>query len=447
MVTDVALTVQHEGRFSLNNILLTDLERQVSEESLSWAGKGTTEVNLESLDMFTEIEGELFSNNFHVLNEHSLMEFFYRELNWNGNLSLAIVEDEFSINSHSDAYIDGLNFLAESEKMKLGGIGRIALSNIVLEALDKIDIDEVNIDDLIVGHIVQEDTFGVEPAVFTTQQLQIKQIKYGDNALHIDSIVQSDIVSNVVRGKDGKFNAIHLLDAILRLADTSDEQVPQEDSKTESATTEALAVVIGEFIITGDSEFHFVDQFVNPEFSVMFNIEKAEVFDVDSTVPDQASNISIKAKSGKYSTFTLDGFVKPFLATPEADIKIKLTAMDLPPLTPYTSSDLGLDLKSGIVDSEVDVKLADGKVDGKIIFGLHQFEVESIDIENNLQSRIPLPLNIALDAIRDRINMIELVIPIEGDAENPDFNFNDAIGKALAKGVSKGAMADLTFAL
>jgi hypothetical protein len=58
-----------------------------------------------------------------------------------------------------------------------------------------------------------------------------------------------------------------------------------------------------------------------------------------------------------------------------------------------------------------------------------------------------VPLDTALDTLRDKNNTIKLEIPVAGNVNDPKFSVNDAVSQALAKGVQKGALSYLTLAL
>jgi len=104
-------------------------------------------------------------------------------------------------------------------------------------------------------------------------------------------------------------------------------------------------------------------------------------------------------------------------------------------------------LDSGTLDADAAVKIDKTQMDGLVKLKLHQMELETVESENSLQSQIPVPLNVALDTLRDSNNTISLKIPVKGDPANPDFNVNDLLTKALASGVKKGALTYLTLAL
>jgi hypothetical protein len=108
---------------------------------------------------------------------------------------------------------------------------------------------------------------------------------------------------------------------------------------------------------------------------------------------------------------------------------------------------MGLELDSGTLDADIGLATKKNLLDGLIKLRLYQLELKTVESENSLQSQLPLPVNVALDTLRDSNNTIALKIPVKGDPANPDFNINDALTKALAGGVQKGALTYLTLAL
>ena len=461
-----ALTVQHQGKGSISELALTSAADKIREKSLSWDGSGNTEINLESSALNTKVKGKLVSDKLDVEHADPPVEVAYDKLTWQGDLALATGGPEPQIEIRADGLIQGLDFTAKTRKLRLGSAASLEIASLVVQGTDKINIDQVNVNDLIVGQQVLEATDGARPAVAKTDRLQIDKISYSDNVLAIDTIDEQSVISRVVRGKDGKLNMVRIMDLVNHLSDPVDEDA-QKPAEAESAKaskpaaaqtavadatgtaepTDPLRIIIKQFKATGDSKIHFLDQSVDPEFDMVLDFQKAEMNNINTAEPDQPTTLTLEAKSGKYTALKANGMIKPFLDTPEMDIKADLKAMELLPLTPYTQNSLGLDMKSGTLDIDVVVKTVNQTMDGNVVLKLHQFEVASVDVENSLQSQIPLPLNVALDALRDRNNMIKLEIPIKGDPNNPDFNFNDAVRQALSKGVSKGAMAYLTVAL
>jgi len=450
------LKIRHEGKMMLEALALTNPGDRIKEKHLSWDGSGNTEINQETSALKTRIKGKLVSEKLNVENTDPPVEVTYEELIWNGSLAVATGGEELQLEVRADTLIQGLDFTAKTRKLRLGSFDSLKVAGLVLEGTDKVSIDRVDISDLSVGQQVLDAADDTRPAAAKTAVLQIDGITYADNVLTIDTIDQQSVVSTVVRGKDGKLNMVRLMDLITHLNDPVDEgleksvqaaETPAVNAADTAEETNPLQIAIKQLKATGDSKIHFIDQSVEPEFTMVLDFQKAELNNINTADPQQPITLALEAKAGKYTTFKADGMIKPFLEIPEMDIKAVLRAMDLYPLTPYTHDSLGLDLKSGTLDADVSVTTVKQAMDGNVVLKLHQFEVESVDVENSLQSQIPLPLNVALDALRDRNNVIKLEIPIKGDSNNPDFNFNDAMRQALSKGVSKGAIAYLSYTL
>ena len=220
-------------------------------------------------------------------------------------------------------------------------------------------------------------------------------------------------------------------------------------AKTEQTTSQAStpAVVIKTIIIDGDSTIHFRDDSVQPPFRLTAGIKQVMLKQLDTRQPTQQSPFSLRASLGRYSSLRADGRIQPFLSPPGADIKATLRAVALPPLTSYTRKTLGLKLDSGTLDMDLALSSHADKLDGKATLKLHQLALKTLDSGNSLQSRIPVPMNVALASLRDKNNTITLDIPVSGDASSPDFDISDVIVKALSGAISKGAMTYLTVAL
>ncbi len=451
-----ALKIQHAGKMMLEKLALTNPDSRIREKYLSWDGSGNTEFNLESSTLKSRIKGKLVSKKLNVENSNPSVEVTYDELTWNGSLAVDTSGEKLQLEVRADTLIQGLDFTAKTRKLRLGSFDSLKVAGLVLEGTDKVSIGRVDISDLSVGQQGLDITDGSRPAAAKTKVLQMEGISYADNVLTIESIDQQSIVSTVVRGKDGKLNMVRIMDLIAHLNEPVDKG---SDGSAHADETQAanmpgtgeedspLQIVINKIKVTGDSKIHFIDQSVKPEFTMVLDFQKAELNNINTAKPQQPTTLTLKAKVGKYTVLQANGMIKPFLDILEMDIKAELKAMDLYPLTPYTHDGLGLALKSGTLDADVNVRTVEQAMEGDVVLKLHQFEVESVDVENSLQSQIPLPLNIALDALRDRNNVIRLEIPIEGNPNSPDFNFNDALRQAISKGVSKGALAFLSYTL
>ncbi len=273
-------------------------------------------------------------------------------------------------------------------------------------------------------------------------KLEASELLVTPTLVSIKQLHHSDLTLQLHINEQGELNIVK---------QTAEQEDPAPGGDTaEKASTEqepSIEIAINEIVIDGDSTIHFSDDSVTPRFEQDIGLHKVTLQQLDTRQPEQQSPFSIDASLGQHGSLKVDGQVQPFLESPGIKLESSARAIGLPPLSSYTRGALGLKLDSGTLDMDLDLEDQAGKLDGKTTLKLHQLTLETVESENSLQDRLPIPINLALSTLRDSNNTIELDIPFSGDADSPEFDVSDAIGKAVADGLSKGAMTYLTVAL
>jgi hypothetical protein len=357
-----------------------------------------------------------------------------------------------SVQAAADLQVNELALNAPDSRLSLLRSGSLTLSGLTLSGVDQLALDTVRAGQLELARA--QDQAG-QPAFMDVDRFEVSALALKERRLSIERVVYDGGHSRWQRAADGTWNIAALGDVVSALiADSAADQPDQPDQTdqpapvtTGNATAAPLAVTVGRVEITGDSGLDLRDESVQPAFASRLDIDTAVIEALDTARPGQASPVKFEAHIGKYTRLSLQGQVQPFTRPVKLDLTATVNALDLPPLSPYTQAALGLVLNSGTLDADTRLKTDASNMDGLIKLDLHQLAIKTVEHENSLQSRIPLPLNVALDTLRDRHNSISLKIPVKGDPENPDFNINDALTTALAGGVQKGALTYLTFAL
>jgi hypothetical protein len=198
-----------------------------------------------------------------------------------------------------------------------------------------------------------------------------------------------------------------------------------------------FGIRIGSLEIVGESLLHFEDETVSPIFSTDVALKKACLTDVNSFRPEQPSLFTLEASSRKYTRLKLLGSVQPFGERVSMDLKGKIKAAEMPPLSPYAVIALGYNLISGTMDADIDLKVIVGKMEGKGDLKFYNPVVKAVDPEKlkNEKGKF-IPLQSALEVLRDSNNDVRLKMPISGDVTDPKFSISDAINQALIKGLS-----------
>jgi hypothetical protein len=363
-------------------------------------------------------------------------------------LSFSSAAGEPTLQLSSDIRLSGLNVVAGDSRLELLRSARLDLSGLAMQGMDRLSIQSVAAEKLVIGRQADDTE---QDASMDVDRFEVTSLALADKLLSVDEVNYTGGHNHLRRDPEGNWRIIAIVKAMSRLAAKQEHAevapAPREGTDNTAEAPQPLAAVVKRIKVDGDSTISLLDQSVKPAFQVNVKLNSVLIESLDTRQPEQKSPVQIDASVGKYTRLSLQGDVQPFATPLGMDLKANIDALDLPPLSPYTRESLGLVLDSGTLDADATVKIDKKKMDGLVKLKLHQLELENVESKNSLQSQIPVPLDVALDTLRDSNNTISLKVPVTGDPANPDFDVNDVLSKALAGGVKKGALTYLTLAL
>jgi len=452
------LRVSHSGGLAFEQLKLVSEAGVIDNQSTRWDGTSALQrVGPDQL-LSLETEGALLVGQTSADLQQPWIYFEQQQFSHQGSFSFAQGEPRPSVKLSSDIDLQNLRLESEERKFKLLDIEDLRLSGLQLEALGTLAIDAVQADELYLGQSGETDpnSDAKHDAFLHIVQTRISKPSYADSLLSVDSIEYDGWHGQLHRDKQGKWTIVRLLDVVEAIAQGPEpaaqdeaqadaEQGPKDADDAPAA--QPVKFALKRIEAASGSTLTFVDESVEPVFKTELSFERLKVENIDSRQPEQLSSLVLDSKIGKHTRIELQGDLQPFLQPPGLNLKGSIGAMDLPQLSSYTRESLGLLLNSGTLDAELAMQTKADKLDGKATLELHQLQVKSVPGKDTLQSKIPVPLDTALDTLRDKNNAIRLDIPVAGNTNDPQFNVNDAISQALAKGVQKGALSYLTLAL
>jgi uncharacterized protein involved in outer membrane biogenesis len=367
----------------------------------------------------------------------------------NSTLTLASGDSGLQLQLATDAQLTDLAVSAPDSHLQLLRSSKLKLTGLDMAAVDRLSIGSVTAEKL---ELARNENEADKGPYMDVDRFEVSSLALADRLLSIDSVHYVGGHNHMQRDAEGKWRIIGIIDSMKELTAAPHTQASTAapagtPAADDSSAPAPLAVAIGRIEVSGDSSISLLDESVQPPFETRLDIDSWLVESLDTRNAEQKSPIKLAAHIGKYTRLSVQGDVQPFAQPIGTDLKATIYAMDLPPLSPYTRSSLGLLLDSGTLDADTTLKMDKTQMAGLVKLNLHQLELENVESKHSLQSQIPVPLNVALDTLRDSNNTISLKIPIKGDPANPQFNVNDALTKALAGGVQKGALTYLTFAL
>ncbi len=268
----------------------------------------------------------------------------------------------------------------------------------------------------------------------------------GPTTATLQALKLDGLVIRLQRNEDG---TLRFIDSVLtrreKTTDTTTTEAATTTTPTDQETAPPTSLSIGTVTIGGNSRIEVDDRGVQPAFRQTLYIDSIELGDLDSSQPDQQSPLSLATRLDEFSQLTAEGWVKPFARRPTLAMKGKLTALELPPVSPYASGTLGYYISSGQLNSELTMKMEQGVMDGetKLLISNLDLEAAKKGKKGGLDQHLDVPLETALSLLKDKQNNIKLNVPIKGDINKPEFNLNDVINKAIGNATRKVFMSYL----
>jgi hypothetical protein len=264
------------------------------------------------------------------------------------------------------------------------------------------------------------------------------QFTDGDSRVTVDSIDVSDTVVYVAREADGR---LLYTEVVTDLLGESTEPAPD----AAAATSAPPGVRVGQLRLNG-ARFEITDHAVTPPLVTVLEPVDIRIDDLDTTRPEHPVSISLRLMQGDLTAVTATGKILPFAERPTATLEFKVDALQLPQLGAYLPAYTIARGRLGLV-SQVDV--AAGILDVKNAIVIDDLRLRSVagkDIPG-FADTLAMPLDIALDLLRDGDGRITLDIPVTGDLTAPKIGFADIISTAIGKAMQKAAFTYVKNAL
>ncbi len=277
------------------------------------------------------------------------------------------------------------------------------------------------------------------------KNFQADGISLSDGALLTVETVQMDSMNAwVLREKGGDLELLKTLGGIRPAAfEPASDKIPEDHVNGRPQTGPAFVINLKKFTLTGENRLDFRDLAVDPPFTFTVDSMNASILNVGTGETRPPTDVTLFAGMGKYSTMSVMGTLQPPWDAPDINTTVRLKAIDLPPLTPYTTKYLGYIVHSGHLDAELDIILAKGTLDSEAHIVVNRIEMDPVKDKDaqRAEERLGIPVNTALSLLKDKNDDIKLNLPVEGNLEDPEFKISDVIVSATGLALKKGVTA------
>ena len=328
---------------------------------------------------------------------------------------------------------------------EMASFGKLKLINL------KTDLKDLSFNSLTLENIKVVSNSKTEKFIQLGQiEIDQLQLKPKENELNIQSVKlsQPDVWLNLDNDKQ--------ITQLAPLLQTIDRLIPPTQKTTNSSLnnppegqskgSNTMDLSVGSFELQKPGTFYFVDTSISPHYKSNFEIQKINIQPISVTKPAQFNAV---IQQGKYTLFDISGTGQLFDFKNQLNLKAKVKQLDLPPVTSYTSKAMGYGMKSGVVDSDINLSLIKGDIDSLVKLKIDSIEVVETNSKTaeQVSSASGMSIDLALSTLKDKHNVIELELPIQGNIDEPEFDISLIINKAMGKAMQSASLTYLKHAL
>lgn len=198
---------------------------------------------------------------------------------------------------------------------------------------------------------------------------------------------------------------------------------------------------IGEVKVSDESQLIFEDKSIEPAFLQHIQLNKMEFNSVDSRDTQKKAQFNIEFKTDEYANSNISGFIQPFKNKMNLQLESNIREFSLPKVSPYIRDAMGFEMLSGQFDTDIHIEIVDNKIDGKSHLAIRGLKLSSADNAeaNSLKDQTAIPLNMALNMLKDGKGNVQLNVPLSGNLDDPDFGITGFVGLIVKKAIMSTA--------
>ncbi len=356
------------------------------------------------------------------------------------NLAVSVPELAYNLQSQSVQVESAINVSLEnaaaatSSNDQIFSLANLAIKDMNLEAVDEsysINIPTISFLELMASKVTNIEN---QPALFLIQHLNINTIEITNDLISVNEVLLGP--GNVSLKLDNAGNLTTLVDTSA-LASSEEQTSNVEEDTIETETTDQSPMIrLGSLHLTAPMEIDIEDTGHSQPFIKTFEINNIEISEVNSSNPELKTDFFVNIKDQGYFTLEVDGWVQPF--TPQINLTSTTTAREFPmnEVAPYLKDTLGFEVKSGLLDADINANIEKNQLDSEAVLLMRGANFAASDIpedESNLIGQTAIPLNVALNMLKDGDGNIELKVPVKGDINDPNFGLQHVVGLIVKK--------------
>ncbi len=335
----------------------------------------------------------------------------------------------FSFDGQSS--LDGIEIKQAGRGAVLARVERVGVEHLRVEGLDRISAERARASGT---KLFQQAAPGgaeaQEGPALGELNIEDFQIDAQEQIIKASSVRLLNLDGRLVRNEKGE------LETIARWPDgtPANKTTPAAQPTGESS----WRYVVDDARIGGDSALVFRDESVDPPVDLRIANIDVVVQKLDSRTAER-SPISLKSDLGPHGRLEAQGGITPLTEAIDLDVSGEVKQFSLPEVRGYAKQKLGYTIRSGQLYADFHLQVKNSQSDSLVklfISDLTMRRVSADELEE-LRAQLGMPLNTALDLLRDGDGNIRLALPITGQVNRPNLEFGSVIAKALRNATFK----------
>ncbi len=227
----------------------------------------------------------------------------------------------------------------------------------------------------------------------------------------------------VTRNREGKLN-------IRQLWPSSSEQ--------SQASSVAPTPLVIRHLVARKSRIEFVDTMLTPSFIGAMSNVTAEIH--NTSTKNKRATLKLKGKLGGAAPVALTGYFTPVARPRKVHIEGTVKDYDLSQMSPYAEKYVRHPIRRGRLTTRVKYTYDAGNLEAGNEIRIRQLKIgDPLDDEVDAEAGIPLKLALAL--LEGLDGEIRLQVPVNGNLDNPKFDFDSLVWEAVRNSMAKAITA------
>ncbi len=454
---DTSLSIRHKpGQWTrfradsdaqVHNLVLGLLKQDISQDKLQWQGKLDVTLNSKGQSTVYLLTGRLETENLDIKQGHTL-QYHHGRLDWQGSIRSRQHFDMPTISGRISGTEITLTRLPGQQQ--LFHTNTLLIKKIAFSGLEDISTGTIKLTGPRALYRPVATKEKQNPAFLQAVGLEIDSISLSkEKGYAVGRIRLSDALIYIHRQKNGRLQHIASLDIpAMQSSDKGKTKITTPVTPRQQ-NGKPLKLTISNIGLTGNSRIRIFDETVSPAFDTEIRLARASINNINSGRPGKASPFLIEAKLGRFSSIALKGNAYPYAKALTIKLEGDIKNISLPPVSGYLAKILGYDIRSGQLNAHIKLDINNGAIDAsnRLLISNLEVKVADPDRARQLTAQLDIPLESALSLLRNKNNDIDLVLPVKGNAANPDFQIGSIINKAIGNAMKKASLTYLTYAL